>query len=158
MKCTPRFRRCQAWRRRRTAMKAPVATRPRASSSSGDADTPVLGRFRGTVAVTGVVAAVVVVAGAAPAHVELVMTFESNVTAPLRARRRPFTVAEVCAATEVRARTVPTKAELVPMVAELPICQKTLHAAAPLMRATLLDEAVMSVLAAWKMNTAFGSP
>ena len=50
------------------------------------------------------------------------------------------------------------KAEPVPRVAELPTCQNTLQAWAPLVRMTLLAESVMSVEGAWKMKTAFGSP
>jgi hypothetical protein len=91
---------------------------------------------------------------AAAAHVDLVTVFESNVIAPLRARRRPAAEVPVSAVTEVRARMVPTKTEFVPSVAELPTCQNTLHAWAPLISATRLPEAVMSVLAAWKMKTA----
>ncbi len=67
-------------------------------------------------------------------------------------------VALVWAVIEVRARTVPTNLEPTPIVAELPTCQKTLHACAPLIRATVLFLFMMSVLADWKMNTAFESP
>ena len=52
---------------------------------------------------------------------------------------------------------VPSKVEPVPSVAELPTCQKTLQAWAPLMRLTVLPEAVMSVEPAWKTNSALGS-
>jgi hypothetical protein len=45
--------------------------------------------------------------------------------------------------------------ELVPRVAELPICQKTLQAWAPLMRTTLLLAAVVRVDAALMIKTAF---
>ena len=45
-----------------------------------------------------------------------------------------------------------------PSVAELPTCQKTLQAWAPLIRLTELAEAVVSVEPAWKTKTAFGSP
>jgi hypothetical protein len=57
-----------------------------------------------------------------------------------------------------RARMFPENVEDVPRVAELPICQKTLAAWAPLMRTTLLLVAVVSALAIWKMNWAFGLP
>jgi hypothetical protein len=54
---------------------------------------------------------------------------------------------------------VPLKVVLVPRVAELPTCQKTLAAWAPPMRFTLLlVAAVISVLPIWKMKTAFGLP
>ena len=96
--------------------------------------------------------------GADAAHVEAVITFESRVTAPLRASSRPSTVVRVCAPIEVRAITVPAKVVSVPSVAELPICQKTLHADASPTRATVALEAVMSVSADWKMKTASGSP
>ena len=44
------------------------------------------------------------------------------------------------------------------MLAELPICQKTLHASAPLMNATMLSVAVVMVEPTWKTQIAFGSP
>ncbi len=52
---------------------------------------------------------------------------------------------------------MPTKVVSVPSVAELPTCQNTLQAWAPLISATVLFEAVMRVLADWKMNTELGS-
>jgi hypothetical protein len=69
----------------------------------------------------------------------------SSVTAPVCARTRPSTVAPVSRVAEVRARIVPEKLVVVPSVAELPTCQKTLHACAPFSRITLLEEAVMRV-------------
>ena len=54
--------------------------------------------------------------------------------------------------------TVPTNVVVVPMVAELPTCQNTLHAWAPPCSATRLPVAVISVEPAWKMNTAEESP
>ena len=56
------------------------------------------------------------------------------------------------------AMIVPTKVVPVPIVAELPICQNTLQADAPLIRTTLLLDAVVSDESTWKMNTAAGSP
>jgi len=47
----------------------------------------------------------------------------SNVTAPLRAKSLPFTVAPVVAVIEVRAIRLPTNAVLVPSVADSPTCQ-----------------------------------
>ncbi len=44
------------------------------------------------------------------------------------------------------------------MVAELPTCQKTLHAWAPLVRSTELPTTVVSVDAILKIQTASGSP
>ncbi len=59
---------------------------------------------------------------------------------------------------DVRARMLPTKVEPVPSVAELPTCQNTLQAWAPLMRLTLEADAVVSVEPIWKIQTADGSP
>ena len=81
-----------------------------------------------------------------------------RVTAPLRARSLPSTTTPLFTEIEVSARMLPLKAVRVPSVAELPTCQKTLHAWAPLMRLTLLSVAVVSVDAIWKMKTARGSP
>ena len=108
------------------------------------------------VMVPGGVVDVVVCVGAV--HLERVMVLVSRVTAPFRASSLPLIVAPVWAVIEARARTVPTNLEPTPIVAELPTCQKTLHACAPLIRATLLFVFMMSVLADWKMNTAFESP
>ena len=78
----------------------------------------------------------------------------SSVTAPLRASSLPSTVAPVFSVIDVRARIVPLKFVVVPSVAELPTCQKTLHGEAPLTSFTWLADAVISVDAAWKMKTA----
>jgi len=67
-------------------------------------------------------------------------------------------VARVWTVMLARAVTVPTKVVVVPMVAELPTCQKTLHACAPPWSATRLPLAVMSVVPAWKTKTAEESP
>ena len=92
------------------------------------------------------------------AQVGAVIVSSSRVTAPLRASARPAMVSPVSTEIDVRARMVPVKAEFVPRVAELPTCQNTLQAWAPLVRMTLLAESVTSVEGAWKMKTAFGSP
>src|SRR5512140_3575874 len=81
----------------------------------------------------------------------------SMVTAPFRASARPLTVTPVVMVIDVRAMTVPARVEPVPSVAELVTCQKTLHGLAPLMRATRLDDDVMSVEVAAKIQTEFGS-
>ena len=86
------------------------------------------------------------------------IVFVSSVTAALRASVRPSTVTPVVTVIEARASTFPRSVEEVPSVAELPTCQKTLHDRAPLTRFTPLADAVMSVDAALKTNTAFGSP
>jgi hypothetical protein len=96
--------------------------------------------------------------GVGLAHCDRVMVLVSNVTAAFRASTRPSTVAPVVTVIDVKARIDPLKLEAVPRVAELPTCQKTLQAWAPLTRFTLLADAVVSVEPAWKMNTAFASP
>jgi len=107
--------------------------------------------------VVDVVEVVVVVVGG-DAHGGTVMVLVSNVTAPFRASTAPSTVAPVVSVMDVNAMTVPRREEPVPSVAELPTCQKTWQASAPLTRVTLLELAVTSVLAIWKMKTASGSP
>ena len=107
-------------------------------------------------AVVVVVAPVVVVVGAG-VHDGSVITLESSVTEALRASNRPLTVESVLAVIALRAITVPTRREPTPRVAELPICQNTLHACAPLRNETVLLVAVMSVEPAWKMKTESGS-
>ncbi len=87
----------------------------------------------------------------------VLMVLLSRVTAAVCASRRPVTVAPVCAVTEARASTVPTKVEWVPRVAELPTCQKTLQDACEVVNLTTLPEPVIKVLEAWKMNTASGA-
>ena len=82
----------------------------------------------------------------------------SNVTAPLRAKARPWMFAPWVTVIDVKARMFPTKLEPVPSVAELPTCQKTLHGWAPLIRETELFDAVVSVEFVWKMKIDPGSP
>ena len=87
-----------------------------------------------------------------------VMVLESRVTAPFRAKSRPSTVAPVVAVMEVKARMFPLKTEVVPSVAELPTCQKTLAACAPPLRITWRPDVVVNVDPIWKMKTALASP
>src|SRR4051812_24695814 len=54
----------------------------------------------------------------------------SMVTAPLMARARPSMVAPVRTETETAARMLPWKTAVVPIVAELPTCQKIFEALA----------------------------
>jgi hypothetical protein len=96
--------------------------------------------------------------GVAVAQAGRVMTLSSRLTCPLRARTRPDTVVPVCTLADVSARMLPTNVVFVPRVAELPICQNTLHAWAEPTRFTVLLDAVMSVDPTWKMKTALGSP
>lgn len=74
----------------------------------------------------------------------------SSVTAPLLASNRPSKVAPVFAVIEVSANTLPTNDVFVPKVAELPTCQYTLHAWAPLISKTLLFDPVVKVEAVLK--------
>jgi hypothetical protein len=99
---------------------------------------------------------VVVGAGVAAQPVRS-MSVVSSVTAPLRASSRPSTSTPVFAVIEVSAMTVPTNVVPVPRVAELPTCQNTLHASAPLISATVLFDPVISVESAWKIHTELGS-
>lgn len=92
------------------------------------------------------------------AHIGTVMMLVSNVTSPFLASNRPLTTTPVVAVIDVKAMMVPWKVDPVPSVAELPTCQKTLQAWAPLIRTTLLPEAVVSAEPIWKMKTALGSP
>lgn len=78
----------------------------------------------------------------------------SKVTAPLLANNWPFITAPVVAVIDVNAKMLPWKVDPVPSVAELPTCQKTLQDFAPLIRTTLLLDAVISVEPIWKMKTA----
>jgi hypothetical protein len=112
------------------------------------------------VVVVGGVVVVVLggVVGVTVAHLALEMSFVSSVTAPLRASNRPSTSAPVFAVIDVRAMMLPWKSVVVPSVAELPTCQNTLHARAPLIRLTPLFDAVVRVDPIWKMKRAFGFP
>jgi hypothetical protein len=85
-------------------------------------------------------------ASAKVAHVGMEIALVSIVTAALRARARPLTVAPVVRAMFVSARMLPLNAVVVPRVAELPTCQKMLQSCAP--PRTRTDEllAVVSVL------------
>ncbi len=112
----------------------------------------------GSLGVPDAVEVGVVVVVVTAAQVLLVMVLVSRVTAPFLANNLPSMTAPVVAVTEVRAKTLPRKVELVPSVAEDPTCQKMLQDRALPVRTILLDEAVMRVEAAWKIKTAFGSP
>ena len=103
----------------------------------------------GAVVVAGavVVVAAVVVAGVVAtgvAQLGFVIVSVSSVTAPFRASTRPSTVTPVVTVMLVKARIVPRNVEPVPSVAELPTCQKTLQDWAPLIRLTVLADAVVS--------------
>src|ERR1700731_4440484 len=70
------------------------------------------------------------------------------VTAPFRANARPRRVALSTNVMLVRARMLPCHFDAVPIVAELPTCQYTFLACAPLIRTT--SPAVVSDVPAWK--------
>ncbi len=86
------------------------------------------------------------------------MVLLSIVTAASRARARPSITALLFSVMDCMARMVPLNWVVVPRVAELPTCQNTLQAFAPLMKATELDEAVVRVEGIRKMKTELGSP
>src|SRR4029077_3061906 len=88
----------------------------------------------------------------------VVIVLVSNVTAPFRANALPSSVAPVASVIDVRASMFPLKTEVVPKVAELPTCQKTLAAWAPPLRMTWRPDVVVRVDAIWKMKTAFAAP
>lgn len=85
-------------------------------------------------------------ASGAGAHLREETPFASIVTAPLRAKARPLTVAPVFSVMLVSARIFPLNAVVVPSVAELPTCQKMLQSWAPLRTTTDELLAVVSVL------------
>jgi hypothetical protein len=88
--------------------------------------------------------AAVVVVDDARRQVGTVTVLASIVTAPVIAWTRPFTTAPVSSVIDVEARIEPAKLVVVPRVAELPTCQKTLHACAPFSSASVADDAVVS--------------
>jgi hypothetical protein len=110
------------------------------------------------VVVEVVVAPAVVVVVVASSQVGTVTVLSSIVTAPPIAKTRPLTIAPVLSVIDVVARIDPAKWVVVPKVAELPTCQNTLHACAPFSSVMVLDDAVVRVEPAWKMNTEFRFP
>jgi hypothetical protein len=82
-----------------------------------------------------------------------VITLSSSVTAPVSAKTRPVTLVPVVTVSLAFARMLPTKTVSVPRVAELPTCQNTFAAVAPLARTTDESLAVVSVLPIWKTYT-----
>src|SRR5438128_2191975 len=86
-------------------------------------------------------------------------TLLSSVTAPVRAKARPLSVAPVVRVTDAWAMIVPLNTVFVPSVAELPTCQRMFLVCAPLIRITwLFPAAVVNVDTIWKIQVAFGSP
>ena len=78
-----------------------------------------------------------------------------NVTAPLRAKALPESDTPFPIEMDARAMMFPANEEVVPRVADVPICQKTLEACARLIRTTVLLVAVVSAVPIWKMNWPF---
>ena len=72
------------------------------------------------------------------------------VTAAVRAKRPPWQETPEFAVMDASAITVPTNLVLVPRVAELPTCQNTLQAWAPLIKTTEAAVAVVIVDPNWK--------
>lgn len=110
--------------------------------------------------VAGAVVAVTVVAGivvagivepgtvgeeVAAAHAVTATWLVSRVTAALRAISEPVIVVPVLAVMALFAITIPLNAVLEPKVAELPTCQTTLQAWAPLINVTAAPVAVVKV-------------
>ena len=91
-------------------------------------------------------------------HVGTVISVLFNVTAPFLARSLPLTVEPPSSVIEVRARMVPVKEVVVPSVAELPTCQKTLQAWAPPVRVIVASVAVVRVEPAWKIQMSEALP
>ena len=91
-------------------------------------------------------------------HAGSVMMSESRVTVAVRASARPWTIDDAPIVIDASAIMVPASMVFAPSVAEVPIFQNTLQAAAPSMRMTRLFAAVVNVVPIWKMNTACGSP
>ena len=93
-----------------------------------------------------------------PPHAEMETVLVSSVTEPFCARSLPWTVAPVMRVILVSAKTFPTKLVVVPSVAELPICQKTLQGLAPLISTTDEPLAVVRVLPILNTQTAAELP
>jgi len=87
-----------------------------------------------------------------------VMALSSKVTAPLRARALPVSEAAVLRVIEVSATIFPMNLVLVPKVAELPTCQKTLPATAPPSKTTAESDAVVKVDPILKTQYALEGP
>jgi hypothetical protein len=82
----------------------------------------------------------------------------SMVTAPPIASALPVIVEPVSIEMETAASIFPWKTDVVPIVAEVPTCQKILAGLAPPARITCLPEVVVRVEAIWKIQTALASP
>jgi hypothetical protein len=77
-----------------------------------------------------------------------------NVTAPVSAYSPPDTVTPSFTEIDASASMLPANVVLVPRVADDPICQKMLHACAPLLKTTLEAVPVVRVDPIWNTNCA----
>ena len=82
-----------------------------------------------------------------------VMASSIKVTAAVSANRPPWHATPELAVADASAKTVPANLVLVPSVAELPSCQNTLQACAPLARTTDAPVAVVRMEPIWKTKT-----
>jgi hypothetical protein len=85
----------------------------------------------------------------------MVTALPSIVTAPVNAMALPANDAPVPNDTEDEATTSPTITADVPMVAELPTCQNTFLASAPLVRSTVALTLMVNADPTWKMKFPF---
>jgi len=113
-----------------------------------------VGVFVGVVAV-GVGMVAVAVGGGGARQINPVMVLESNVTAPVCARARPFKLAPVCRLMDVDARIFPINEVFVPRVAELTTRHHTSQGLSP---TTLAVPEVMRVDADLKIQTSVLNP
>jgi hypothetical protein len=86
------------------------------------------------------------------------MKSSSKVIAAVRANSPPSFVTPVLIVIEARATIFPANTVPTSRVAELPTCQNTLHAWAPLAKDTTATVEVMSVDPIWKTQALLGSP
>ena len=80
------------------------------------------------------------------ASAQTVTVLPSSVTAPFSPIRRPVLLVPVVMVTLLDASTLPRKLDPVPIVAELPICQKMLQLCPPLIIRTCEADAVVNAL------------
>ena len=98
-------------------------------------------------------------AGAGGGSVVVTVTITSpKFTAALASNPPAIVVPVPATVIEATARIVPTKVLVEPIAAELPTAQKTLLACPPFMTWITDPALVVSVVAIWKIQTAFGSP
>ncbi|KAF4621643.1 hypothetical protein G7Y89_g14507 [Cudoniella acicularis] len=84
--------------------------------------------------------------------------FVSIVRVPPRANKPPLLLAPPSAVTETCARIVPANAMLIPKVADVPTCQKTLQGKPPPESITAEPTEVTKVEPIWKYQASVGDP